>query len=201
MTEAKEQKLAKPGPKRIGEGVYTLQDIKDRCVIDDVTGCWLWALNVQTVRGKGTPRCGAPPGLIVGQEKRTTYTTARLALILFGRVLSSDQVVWRKCLNDRCCNPSHLKAGTRIEEGEWRRKHGYLRGDPLRKIANRKSVYVQAIPPDVVRKIEAMLSDNIPRETIIQDSGACHATICKIAKGRHLHQRQRAIGYSVFSSL
>ena len=30
---------------RTGPGVYTMDDVKDRCKVDDLTGCWIWGMS------------------------------------------------------------------------------------------------------------------------------------------------------------
>lgn len=194
-------RLAINPPPRKADGVYTLQDFKDRCVIDDLTQCWRWGLSAPIVKGKATPRVHTPPGVIEGTLHRVTYTAPRYAVLLSGHALRSDQVVWRTCLDDLCCNPKHLKFGTRIEEGIWRRNNGHLRGDPRRKLANRRSVITQALPVAVVRNVEQMLESGVPRDVIAKQANICKQTICKISQGHHLHQRQKTTGFSVFTTL
>lgn len=192
-------RLAPKPPDRQGDGVYDLQDMMDRCFVDEVSHCWEWRQSAPVLDGKPTPRVGLPPGLLVGQPKRATLTAHRAAYLLAGNAIRSDYVVWRTCLNDLCINPGHLKAGPRSAEGLWRQKNGYLKGDPVRQLANRKNVSKQALPPSVVREVEAMLADRVPRDQIAAAVNASAATISKISQGRHLHQRQSVSGFSVFA--
>ena len=45
-------------------GVRTITDLQDRCIVDDITGCWLWRAARDS---NGTPSLQYPPlGRVVG---------------------------------------------------------------------------------------------------------------------------------------
>ncbi|MEY2632933.1 MAG: hypothetical protein RIR00_1587, partial [Pseudomonadota bacterium] len=70
MTHTRQPKIAQynPDAPRIGPGVYTLEDIRQRCRIDPVTDCWLWSLNIMqqpgVLHGMDQPRVSMPSGVV-----------------------------------------------------------------------------------------------------------------------------------------
>jgi len=51
----------------------------------------------------------------------------RIALVLSGRVLLQSDCVLHSCDNPPCCNPHHLRVGTRLENTDDCRKRGRMR--------------------------------------------------------------------------
>lgn len=190
-----------PKARRIGPGMYCLEDIRQRCRIDDVSGCWLWGMAVSPpVQGRAsmTPRASFPAGVLA--ETRVTTPVPRVAWLMSGRKLQPGQVVWRTCGNDLCCNPSHLAAGTKAEEGKWLAEAGVLKGSPRRAAACSANCVSQAVTADAVRAIEARIGSGELQHVLMAEYGISRSTVHKIAHGRHLHQRTRLVrGASVFS--
>lgn len=85
-------------------GIRTLDDIRQRCVMDDITECWQW-------RGghaiDGSPSIWFPP-----LGKRTTAGVI-LCWLLTGETPRPGVVWHRTCDSVGCCSPFHRKAGTR----------------------------------------------------------------------------------------
>lgn len=100
---------ATPGQpsKRQAGGVRTLADIKDRCVVDDITGCWHWrsARDSNGVPNMQLPALGrvVSLGVAIG-----TLTTGQPP---------ARGVVWHcTCETRQCANPAHRRAGTRSSQ-------------------------------------------------------------------------------------
>lgn len=190
-----------PDAPRLGSGVYTLDDIRERCRVDDVSGCWHWAMAISDggyAGGSRTPRVSMPPGVISPGYR--TISVPRVVWLMGGRPLRPGWVVWRTCDHDDCCAPPHLRAGTKAAEGAWRSANGYLRGNPQRAAINTRNVArSQAIPAAVVREIEQRLAAGQRQADVEAALGVHVATISKIANGRHLHQRATVRAASVFS--
>jgi hypothetical protein len=192
-----------PAAPRIGPGVYGLEDIRQRCHVDDVTGCWEWALAISEggkPHSSRTPRVCLPSGVMEGGGR--SMSVARASWLMSGRKIRPGCGVWRTCCNDACVAPGHLKSGTKVEEGAWMAASGHRRGKPWRAAVNRRTnAACQAVPVDVVRAIEVRLRAGELHREISADTGIHKATISKIARGRHMHQRGGGLvrGASVFA--
>lgn len=101
-----------------GGGIRGLDDVMDRCRIDEDTGCWNWALSISTSRrGSVLPVAWWPEAGAVRSVLRIAWKYGR------GQEIGS-RIVWRKCANDLCCNPDHLMAGSRKVWAEWCVRNG-----------------------------------------------------------------------------
>lgn len=190
-----------PRAPRTGRGVYALADIRDRCRVDEITGCWHWALASRVggrQSGSLTPSVCVPAGVI--GDKRRVLSVGRLVWLMGGKPLTAGQVVWRTCGHEDCCAPTHLMAGTKAEEGAWWRASGRRRGNPLRAAVNARNVASQAVPAETVQIVVEQLQAGVYQRDISAATGVHKATISKIANGRHYHQRPRGVrGASVFN--
>jgi hypothetical protein len=191
-----------PNVERIGTGVYCLADIRDRCIVDSVSGCWEWSMAVSDggrPHSSITPRVSLPRGVL--SDAHRTVSVPRVSWLMSGKRLQAGQVVWRTCCNALCCNPAHLKAGAKREEGAWMSANGHRKGDPRRAAINLATITrTQAVPAETVRRIEGLIAEGVQHAEIQTLTGVHLATISKIANGRHLHQRAGVVrGASVFA--
>lgn len=88
-------------------GIRTLEDIRRRCYVDPVSGCWLWRLHVS----RGRSCCVWSSDGVVHKG-----TAQRAAWVLAGLPLKPGWVVSRRrslCESHECCNPEHHRAGPR----------------------------------------------------------------------------------------
>ncbi len=115
-------------------GIRTIADLRLRCFCDKDTGCWIWAGSVQKSRqgGRVEPRVWLADEEICTTIGRAAWTMGRKTK------LAKGWNVWRQCRNDLCGNPGHLMAGTKAEWGAWVTNGGYLRGEPERRLINRR---------------------------------------------------------------
>ena len=91
-------------PHRYNGGIRTLEDLRGRCKIDDITGCWNWGMGCD---GNGRPSVWMPD-----LHRRTSLGVA-ICWIKTGK-LPAPGVVWHlTCRNMLCANPAHRKVGTR----------------------------------------------------------------------------------------
>lgn len=96
-----------------------MDEIKDRCVIDEETGCWHW-------RGAmSTDKVGAKVP-VIWHEGRSA-TGMRVVYELARRKLRPGESVWRSCRCGDCIAPAHLVAGTKGEWGAWRKANGFAK--------------------------------------------------------------------------
>lgn len=123
----------------------TLPDIKGRCHIDSITGCWLWRGATSPSNGGLTlqPRIHAtcyttdPTGATKKTQtgNRAAWHTANQKPLPKGwRVFKADC-----CTNGLCINPEHLKAGTTKQWGQSVARNGNWKNVPSRIAANRAS--------------------------------------------------------------
>lgn len=186
------------------KGARDLEDLRQRCVIDELTGCWDWggALSrSSTCSTVPTTRVWLPDVNRPGAGQLTT--ASRAAWLLSGRKLQPDQVVFRHhCGNHLCINPAHAVAVTRPEMHALNRESGRFRGDPKRAAANRASMLRMALPVEKVRQAEAMLAAGVMSKDIRAELGFCNTTMTRIRSGKHPHSRARqnlVRGASVFT--
>lgn len=192
-----------PNVPRSGPGIYTLSDIKARCRVDDITGCWHWSMAMRHNGASNgsrslTPSVSVPTG-VLGMSRRT-LSVARVVWLMQGKPLRQGWVVWRTCRADDCCAPAHQKAGPKAEEGAWMRASGHRRGSAHRLAINRRALAVQAISADVVQAVAEQIEAGRLHREIAADTGVHKSTISRIANGKHFHQRPAVLrGSSVFA--
>lgn len=85
-------------------GLRTLEDLRQRCVIDDITQCWNYA--------GGHATCGLPSLWFPPLGIRTTPGVV-LCWLETGKRPAKGVVWHRTCESLSCCNPAHRKVGTR----------------------------------------------------------------------------------------
>jgi hypothetical protein len=124
--------MNKPGVK-LGQwlgGIRNLQDMKNRCRIDDETNCWHW-LGGKT-GGKYPKVCMKFNG------KERAFTGVKTVMLLMGKEVGEGLTVYHyKCNSLDCLNPAHLRIGTHKEKWAHIKEMGYLRGDPARAAVNK----------------------------------------------------------------
>ena len=114
-------------------GVRDIESLRQRCVIDDITGCWHWSLSID----KGAPMMHVR--LRDGTRKK--MRGRRGAAYLSGRDLKPGQVAYacNGCETLDCCNPNHAKVGNRSQHGKWLAGSGLARNLPSKAAASRKT--------------------------------------------------------------
>jgi hypothetical protein len=178
-----------------GTGVRSLQCIKNRCHVDDITGCWLWSGAMTKDR---LPKTHIKAGAPLQQKCGRTMGTARAAWLLAGKTLEPGHVVYRAvCHNLRCCNPAHLAAGTPKAAAMSASMHGQFR-DPewlMRLAKNRRST-----APEVVQAVLADIEAGMTCVAASKKHGIGVETAKLIRRGEQIHQRAPVLsGASVFA--
>lgn len=85
-------------------GIKTLEDLRQRCVIDEEAGCWLYGK-----RNKSDAMFWIP-----ALQRHVTSGQA-LCFLSTGKTLQKGKVWRRICGCDKCINPKHRKEMTRAE--------------------------------------------------------------------------------------
>lgn len=115
--------MAHPSGTYLG-GIRTVEDLRQRCRVDDQTGCWHWGLAI--VQGMPSVHFLTPD-----TAKRVKMRGRRAALYLQrGKDLPRGHVAFAQlcCHADDCVNPGHSRSGNRMAHGEWMRKTGAISG-------------------------------------------------------------------------
>lgn len=163
-----EKKMGKP------LAVGGLDDIHNRCI--EVGDCWEWT-------GSGgltaiPTQYPAKPG-----RRQSRVNVWVLAWEAFrGAQLSGSEVVYRKCLNGRCCNPAHLTSGTRQQMLTFLAKQGRMKQSPsaIAAITKTKRERNAKLTIDSVREIRASNDSNL---ALASRYGVHHSLICRIRRG------------------
>lgn len=116
-------------------GVRSLQAIKDRCRIDQESGCWIWSMSKS--------KTGAARAVVVTpwKPKPTNCNAIRAAYeFTIESALPSSVRVWPGCGQKDCCNPKHAMSGTSAEWGGWQAQRGAWKSQPARVRANRRMI-------------------------------------------------------------
>lgn len=173
---------------RIGPGIYTLADLKERCA--EIGDCWEWRVGCA---GNGQPMCYLPPSVLADAGRKPKLPARRAAWLLAGRPMREGWMVWNTCGSSLCVNPAHSKAGTRAEWGAWVKARGEWQGVPQRKAAGLKHGALIALSQETVRAIQGDIAAGLTRREIAARRGVHIATVSRINVGRHIHVRQAVL--------
>jgi len=145
----------------------TIAEIKDRCRIDEFTGCWNWA----GAMGQGKyPRIWQTEN---GQER--SMPGRRAAWLAIGRELPSGWRVYGTCDSLTCVNPAHIKAGLTEEFGAHTRATGKQKGNINRIKANRLTGRKRAaLTPEMLAEV---ITSNETGVALAARLGVASATI------------------------
>lgn len=188
-------------------GVTTLEDLRQRCYVDPDTGCWIWRMAIDMVRGSPSPRIWVPLGLWDGRPIVTT--AARAAWFLAGKPQPPlhSYVCRAKCGNPLCIAPHHGATASPAEAsrnraGRRRAKREAATTSVDRILANKRTSRANALQPDVVRDIEARSDAGQTVPDIADLYGVSRSVVYRILRGEHQSAsgRQPMLrGASVFS--
>lgn len=115
-------------------GVRSIEDLRERCFIDEHTGCWHWRMAFN----QGSPRVWVH----LGGGERLAMRGRRAALVLStGKQVPRGFLVWavRHCKSDDCVNPAHCKWGPKSEWGRDLSKRGTIKNRPSKIRAGREA--------------------------------------------------------------
>lgn len=101
------------------DGIATLEDLRQRCVIDEDTGCW----HLRTARGRMLPQDSRHVIWVFGIG-HTTATRASWLLAHPGRMLHNGRVCYRSCDSYDCVAPAHVVSGSRKAWGAHMARSG-----------------------------------------------------------------------------
>ncbi len=90
------------------DGIVSLEDLRQRCVVDEDTGCW----HLRTARGKLLPR-GDRHVVWVHGVGHITATRAAWMMSRPGKLLRNGYICFRTCDSYDCIAPRHISSGNR----------------------------------------------------------------------------------------
>lgn len=167
-------------------GVRTLEDLEERCRVDEDTECWHW------LGAKNSHQTG----MVYLPELRSTKTVVSAALILSGRKPGRGQIGFITCGSPDCCNPAHVKRGTRAEWGAFIAAAKRFHGSPKRVAAHaalcRKR---RSLTDEQAREIR--MSEE-PGVVLAQRYGVSPKIISRVRRGEN-YRDQLAANASVFN--
>lgn len=112
----------------------TIEDIKARCVIDEITGCWHW-------KGAIAPDGQARVWAFDFTKGRMAALTGKRAAWYAAnrRPIPDGYRVYGTCSCPACVNPAHTDCGTTAEWGEHLSKSGIYKNKAQRRVIARKT--------------------------------------------------------------
>ena len=84
-------------------GIRSLDDLKDRCRIDEETGCWIWA---------GAANADGQATVWVPALRKTTSLGSAISLLTTGRPTRGGLFMRPVCGRKLCANPEHRQLAT-----------------------------------------------------------------------------------------
>ena len=135
--------------------------------------CWEWKASVGT-NGYGNWGYGKP-----GTAHRATYK-------LFNGEIPEGLWVLHRCNNRKCCNPSHLYAGTPTNNHADRIKDGTDSPPPNFYGKDVRNGYKNSnLSEDDIRLIRRLRAEGVPGTEIGKRFGLSKAVVCAIHKRRN----------------
>lgn len=153
-------------------GIRSITDLKNRCRIDDETGCWNW------MGGKTKGKYPKISMKIHGVNH--AFSGVKVAMLLSGHEVGDGMTVFHyKCTSNGCLNPGHLKVGTFKDKWAHIKDAGYLRGSPSRSASN-KAVAMKRCK--VVEHMDLILNSDKTNTELAKELGLHRTTICNARK-------------------
>jgi hypothetical protein len=100
--------------------------IKQRTVVDPMTGCWNWQLSLQS--------CGYGQ-VNAGRKEKVERLAHRLSYSVFVGPIPAELDIRHQCHNRRCCNPAHLLLGTNQDNKNDNKRDGIRHSNAVLTVA------------------------------------------------------------------
>lgn len=171
-------------------GIATVADVRARCSINPVSGCWNWLGGTRKGADHATYRQPAMWAFCHDHgEKRTMTGPRAMWNIAHGKAPLPGYVVFRACGNAMCLNPVHLREAKNMAEvGLHTRRSGRLVGTQIE--ARRANVLkaqdaagVVRTPDEVVEAIKAA-GRSVTGRALAAQYGVSENTVSRIRLGR-----------------
>lgn len=176
---------------RKGSGVQTMADLKQRCLVSEMTDCWRWQGSI--VRGQ--PRLWVFDRLV---DKSHVVSGPRAAALLGGFDIFKGWRCWMTCLRSDCVNPAHVMTGTVAQWGKWMADNGKMADSPVRKRASERRWLVK-MPERAAAALKVL---EAPSEmTGLQLAQELNLTPQRVSLIRNGHRWAHLRGPNVFAGL
>lgn len=171
-------------------GIRTVEDLRQRCRVDEDTGCWHWGLSM----------CQGHPRVHLGVEgKRFAARGRRAALILAGTPPKRGHVAFatRECKSNDCVNPEHARSANRGNHGQYLRSTG-LGNSPAKTAAaiNSARTHLAKLTMEDARAIRASTESTY---ALARQFGVAQSCIWSVKAGKSW--KEHAPQASVFTAL
>lgn len=167
--------------------IRSLDDLKDRCRIDDETGCWVWCGG----KSMGAPRVH----LVIDGVYRVVRGRSAAVALDCGKYLGHGLLAIAKCSNGDCVNPKHCRVGDRKEWGRAHKEAGTMK-TPAKQAAAWAAGACRRVLTD--EDVAAIRVSDDPSTELASRYGVSVRHINNVRCGR-LRARTTLPGASVFS--
>lgn len=155
----------------------TVDDIKGRCVVDTITGCWLWT-GATSLEGQARIwqyDCNAEKMAALPGKKAMWYAVNQ-------KPLPEGWRVYGTCNCQTCMNPEHIKAGTTEEWGQHMSASGIHKGNMARIVAARRTgVSRSVMNPEMLHEVRTSKETG---RALARRMGISEQTVSKARMGR-----------------
>lgn len=169
-------------------GIRTVEDLRQRCRVDDITGCWHWSMCMT----QGSPRVhfGLNGKQLVMRGRRAALTIAA------GKLLHASHKAWARdfCHAADCVNPEHARSGTRQQHGAYMVRTGRSKTTAKSLSAIRAGRSRRRLTPDQARLIR---QSNAPILALAEQFGVSAYAVWCVRAGKTW--REAAANSSVFT--
>jgi hypothetical protein len=172
-----------------GSGIRTLDHVRDRCDINEVTECWVWARAYNTTPEKKsmTPTAWFP-------AEQRVVSVPRIVAVLSGKRLERGWRCYNVCSTPGCVNPEHLATGNGRMWGAYMARSGRMQTVSAKAARIRQGATKVKITDEQV--MEIMASDEVA-SVLAKRYNVAKATICKIKRGER--KMRLSPGASIFA--
>lgn len=173
-------------------GIRTIEDVRKRCRIDSVTGCWLWGLFAHN----GRPQCcyTLPDGTRRKQSARRCVAELGAGHILPPEVMAFATA---NCNERTCANPAHTRTGSRLQSNRAMVRTERFKAGAAKRSRNamlRNRATRAKVTPEMVREIRLRTE---PASVLEREYPIKRSAISNIRSGRAW--RETVNGASVFA--
>lgn len=151
------------------DGIRDLDDLRARCWIDEITGCWHW-------RG-GRDGDGRPALWLPAQGRRTSLGVA-LRWFVHGELPRPGSAYHPVCGTKNCANPKHRRDGTRATQMRAAR----IERSPL--VRARMTIARRAAGKLSDADVAAIQAHPGPLRVIAEQFGITPGYACEIRRGK-----------------